>query len=272
MYSKTTKSAFTLIELLVVLSIILLLLSILLPCFRRAREHARNLICRYNLKQNYYELSTYAYDYSGSWPKTDSPYHTNQFYKINSSSTHGPIYYLWRSRYLTNPDTWYCPSGIDKAEDNWSETDGVLKPKENSAVSGYQYRMFFAYNWPDVRKAAIQKTRDSELLGYLRPAQHSNLAVWVDAFGFGPPGRQMNHSISNSWNVLFNDSAVKAVQDKKNIIGQLDLAWWQAGDWRIPLADGRKDDCHNVAVLWNFFDTDSWPADDKTSVSDWTKK
>jgi hypothetical protein len=131
-------------------------------------------------------------------------------------------------------------------------------PKENLAVSGYQYRMFFAYNWPDIKKTAMQKARNAELLGYLKPAEHSNLAVWVDAFGCGPPGRKPNHSVSNYWNVLFNDSAVKTRQDKKNIIGLLDLSWWQAGDQRIPLADGKRDTRHNVAVLWYFFDTDSW--------------
>jgi hypothetical protein len=144
-------------------------------------------------------------------------------------------------------------------EDNWHKNDkGILEPKGNLAVSGYQYRMFFAYNWPDVRKTAMQKKHSVELLGYLKPSQHCNLALWVDAFGSESAGKKTNHSILNLWNVLFNDSSVKRRLDTKNIISQLDLSWWQAGDWRIPLPDGGEDNLHNAALLWHFFDTDYW--------------
>ena len=45
------KKAFTLIELLVVISIIALLLSILMPGLQKAKESAKNVLCRGNLKQ-----------------------------------------------------------------------------------------------------------------------------------------------------------------------------------------------------------------------------
>jgi prepilin-type N-terminal cleavage/methylation domain-containing protein/prepilin-type processing-associated H-X9-DG protein len=49
--NKTAKKGFTLIELLVVISIIALLLSIIMPSLQKAKEQAKKVICRHNLKQ-----------------------------------------------------------------------------------------------------------------------------------------------------------------------------------------------------------------------------
>lgn len=59
---------FTLIELLVVIAIIALLMSILMPSLRKARNAARDVVCRSNLKQWIYILSMYTDNYEGSFP------------------------------------------------------------------------------------------------------------------------------------------------------------------------------------------------------------
>lgn len=250
--------AFTLIELLVTLSIASILIAILLPAFRYAKEQSRLLVCSSNLRQNYLFLSAYANDFNGYWPKTDSSIHTNQFYKINSQSANGPLYYLWLSGFVSQPRTWYCPSSHDLFENNWQTgSNGKLQPNEKTASSGYQYRMYFAYNWPDVKTTASKIRQSPQLIGHIKPSQHRNLALLVDGFNYAKSGTITNHRILKRSNVLFNDSSIAKRLDGGNI-QKLDLSWSQAGDWRIQLADGTPDNKHNAAILWRFFDTGNW--------------
>jgi len=55
-------TGFTLIELLVVIAIIALLMGILMPSLRRAREQAKAVTCRNNLRQLAMGMRLYAYD------------------------------------------------------------------------------------------------------------------------------------------------------------------------------------------------------------------
>jgi len=61
------KGAFTLIELLVVIAIIALLLSILLPSLRKARQMARSVKCKSNLRQWGMVFVMYTQDHDGSF-------------------------------------------------------------------------------------------------------------------------------------------------------------------------------------------------------------
>jgi prepilin-type N-terminal cleavage/methylation domain-containing protein len=252
------KNAFTALELLAVMAITAVLLAILLPSVKHTKELSRLIVCASNLRQNYLLLSFYAGDFNGYWPKTDSPIHTNQFHNINSQQLNSPLYYLWKSGYTNQPQTWYCPAGDDKFENNWETSRCKLRPVENSAAYGYQYRMYFAYNFPDIKTTAIKKRQYPESIGYIRPAQHRNLAILSDTFNAADSGTITNHQNMKKINVLFNDSAVAKRYDTNSTIAKLDVSWQQAGDWRIPLANGSPDNTHSVARIWNFFDAGNW--------------
>lgn len=100
---KRTKG-FTLVELLVVIAIIALLLSVLLPSLRSAREQARRLVCGTNLKQIVTSMRAYAGDNDGYLP-------LNRKETINWLQD---ITYYTSDRIMNyggdSKDTFYCPS------------------------------------------------------------------------------------------------------------------------------------------------------------------
>ncbi|GAG12456.1 unnamed protein product, partial [marine sediment metagenome] len=62
-------TGFTLIELLVVIAIIALLLAILLPSLGKARDQAKGVRCRNNLKQIGLTFTLYTDDNEGKFPR-----------------------------------------------------------------------------------------------------------------------------------------------------------------------------------------------------------
>lgn len=67
----TCKQAFTLIELLVVIAIIALLLSVLLPSLRKAKEGAQAVVCASNLRQWNLLVGFFLNDHEGLFPDSD---------------------------------------------------------------------------------------------------------------------------------------------------------------------------------------------------------
>lgn len=89
------KKAFTLIELLVVIAIIALLLSVIVPSLKKAKETARAISCRSNLRQMTVACSTYSiendgkifpFGYTGDygyWFRNIAPYLGDRDFKEN---------------------------------------------------------------------------------------------------------------------------------------------------------------------------------------------
>lgn len=78
------KTGFTLMELLVVISIIALLLSIMLPSLNKAKELARTLVCKSNMRQIGLAFNTYASDYEDYLPSHRVVSGSTVFDQVNS--------------------------------------------------------------------------------------------------------------------------------------------------------------------------------------------
>ena len=90
--------AFTLIELLVVIAIIALLVSILLPSLQQARNLAKDLICKTNLKAVSTGFTLYSEDFDG-WIVCDPP-----MFRDPNDKRRWPTYINYLTRF---PGQWY---------------------------------------------------------------------------------------------------------------------------------------------------------------------
>lgn len=129
--SKKRISAFTLIELLVVIAIIAMLMAIMLPSLRRARDQARQAVCKSNLRQFGSALGLYVADNNDSFPvihaqsvmpskfHPDSPMWCVQFAKYLSLRWEEQVQVDLSTGNLTGfgkrySPVWRCPSDPDK--------------------------------------------------------------------------------------------------------------------------------------------------------------
>ncbi|HEX7009963.1 MAG TPA: type II secretion system protein [Phycisphaeraceae bacterium] len=96
--------AFTLIELLVVISIIAMLISILMPALRQARETANTVKCLSNQRQ----LGIMVQSYLGDSDDYYMPY--ANFYDASRTQTWVWSGLLWEMGYTTTAEVYVCPS------------------------------------------------------------------------------------------------------------------------------------------------------------------
>jgi prepilin-type N-terminal cleavage/methylation domain-containing protein/prepilin-type processing-associated H-X9-DG protein len=156
------RRGFTLVELMVVIGIIALLISILMPSLRRAREAASSAACLSNLRQIGLAFATYANDHRGSVVPKD-------YYDLkNPSAVPGNwAGILVDGKYLAAPaqpdpkstnstgnSVFRCPSGQDQrwnlATPSYAGGEysgvGACFWRQQSAQSGKYYDIWYAVN------------------------------------------------------------------------------------------------------------------------------
>jgi prepilin-type N-terminal cleavage/methylation domain-containing protein len=130
---------FTLIELLVVISIIAVLVAVLLPALKNARDHARAAQCSSNLKQFGMAFGQYANDNReflptlGDYPENLRPYQKtdNWIYLLSRQPVNRP--------YLPSKSNPYGYKSFKLVSDVWACPNDKRTPDSNGNVNGPSY-------------------------------------------------------------------------------------------------------------------------------------
>lgn len=114
------QGAFTLVELLVVIAIIALLMAILLPALGKARQQARNVVCRSNLKQWGLVFAMYCDNNNGNFFSGQ----LNGSYDLGANF--GRYWRVLTKKHMGNPKLWLCPEAIKPLSDSEMPANGSM--------------------------------------------------------------------------------------------------------------------------------------------------
>ncbi|GJM24164.1 MAG: hypothetical protein DHS20C16_05790 [Phycisphaerae bacterium] len=233
---------FTLVELLVVVSIIALLISILLPSLKRAREQSKLVVCKSNLHQIGTGIQLYAQDNRGLIPRGPEPampidlggnhLATNQLWMGNNASfvsmfSQCQFTGLGMLHATTLPDLnlFFCPSDNSFNRTEESPKVPTSRPNEidcesntdfaDEAFGSYQYRQLD--NLPE-----NANTGNLDRLGFHTidgiKVRVTALAMDTNALGLDEDSYHTNHKGEFS-NVLFKDASVTTFRNRDNVLG-----------------------------------------------------
>jgi prepilin-type N-terminal cleavage/methylation domain-containing protein len=162
------RRGFTLIELLVVVAIIAVLIAILLPSLGKAKDNAKKTKCLANLNA----LTKGAVAYSAEWDNSLPPqrgqgtngYQPSMTYQMNNGSSN--LYgfaILYRTKAITDPRVYYCPSQtsptfsidpkVERGGDDWFK----LSKDADGGRMGYHYQVHTLGTSSSKREVAFPK-------------------------------------------------------------------------------------------------------------------
>jgi len=171
---------FTLVELLVVVSIIALLISILLPSLRKAREQARCVVCMSNLHQVSSSLTTYTLENRDYLPAAACP---------SADSLEEDYWLCVLQQYARQPLVARCPKDqTGKPFLNWANP-----PQDRATWQDYRWSSY-AINFSLV--PTPQNPHDYNRMGTIRRA---NSVIYLAEVRCGAGYDSADHIHSDLW-------------------------------------------------------------------------
>ena len=254
----TERGAFTLIELLVVIAVIALLMAVLLPSLRAARERAKRTVCAANLQQIGRGIIAYGTEYddrlplpgvrmystvrgaAGRWisDQWGSGLHHSIYAATHPDAIGEPkrrwtvsnLGYLHLTQIIENAKVFYCPSATEgrRYEDHAERYSWSFDPNTppHRTISGQYMRVSYQYTPQSTRRIRL---RDNDAYAYEAAFKISTLnnraALALDIVNlqdYGPLNlHQGARGSASGMNILFGDGSVRF-----RPIQERDKAYW----------------------------------------------
>lgn len=151
--------AFSLLELICVLGVVFILIGLMLPTLRSARERARSTLCTAQLHQHMGTLVSYALDQQDFWPYPLGPRFTDPYtnQQLQLSTPYGFYNYTWAGSYWVAPIVSYY--GMDPFDRSLDCPKSRILSEAREAW-GYSGRA-----WSTARELSMAMLLDPEALG-----------------------------------------------------------------------------------------------------------
>ncbi len=166
MKMKRNPKGFTLIELLVVIAIIALLLSIIVPAIRKAKDVAKRMICGTNLHQIQIASVSYAQEHNDYFPSRGKDFkgYPHSMISMSGASVMDQSFF---KPYLSDmrDKVLFCPGALHRFRNAEMSTGNY----------DYNYITYQYYNYPT--EAQLWLGRQPDFTKYSRAPQH--LPLWA---------------------------------------------------------------------------------------------
>lgn len=208
---KSSRAGFTLLELLVVIAVMAILLAILFPSFRKAREDARRTVCLAHLKHIGLGLVSYANSHRDLGPRVTSLMaptipppagYTAPRSLLSRPNLLANLGLLW-SQSVPDPKLFFCPS-----QKQFYFSSDLAKLRDDWVAGSYAY-------------AVHVRAEQSPKLANLR-----HLAMVSDDFtaAYGEDGIG-KYSHKTAYNVLYTDGSASRYPDPDESIWKRRVYW-----------------------------------------------